>query len=124
MGGVWSRGPRSNKISKNDPALKMIVTAFDKNTRSKNNIDVKSTDSNDFKKDIMEMWSNWNDGQKHNYCYGILKALHSMGIKKSPGLYLKWNRGRKSGTQSQYFILQMDKLSIIPYCDIFLLLKY
>ena len=72
----------------------------------------------------MEMWSNWNDGQKHNYCYGILKALHSMGIKKSPGLYLKWNGGRKSGTQSQYFILQMDKLSIIPYCDIFLLLKY
>ena len=85
MGGCWSRGRQ---------AFKMLIMAFD--DEAKNN-----PSNPKFKKDIMEMWFNWNDAQKYNFSYGVQRALYDMGLKKCPGLYLKYNRGIKNGNQSQ-----------------------
>ena len=85
IGGCWSRGRQ---------AFKMLIMAFD--DEAKNN-----PSNPKFKKDIMEMWFNWNDAQKYNFSYGVQRALYDMGLKKCPGLYLKYNRGIKNGNQSQ-----------------------
>ena len=85
IGGCWSRGRQ---------AFKMLIMAFD--DEAKNN-----PSNPKFKKDIMEMWFDWNDAQKYNFSYGVQRALYDIGLKKCPGFYLTCNRGIENGNQSQ-----------------------
>lgn len=101
---TWARY-NNNKFEQMHP-IKLILKASDHQSYRKNNgagFQIDSPDPADFKKDIMEMFYNWNDEQMTNYCRGIIRFMMRTKIDLINDLtfYLKWNRGRQRGSQSQ-----------------------
>lgn len=99
VAGAWSRNGKTNNIDPSDEAIKIILMAFDQknldNGQAKKAINKLSTDPNDFMKDIIEMWFNWDNLQKNNYLTCLMDLMNIFKINtKEKGWFFKYNRGR------------------------------